>query len=54
MSPPSPYQESNRRVNNPLIDLIETEKKYLKDLKCLLQVSKLAYKLSFKTFPNIF
>lgn len=47
MSPPSPYQESNRRVNNPLIDLIETEKKYLKDLKCLLQVSKMLINLIY-------
>ncbi|GBC02690.1 hypothetical protein RclHR1_04760005 [Rhizophagus clarus] len=37
VSPPSPYQDSYRKVNNPLVDLIETEYKYLEDLKCLLQ-----------------
>ncbi|RIA95246.1 hypothetical protein C1645_734218 [Glomus cerebriforme] len=37
MSPPSPYKDSYRKPNNPLVDLIETEQKYLDDLKCLLQ-----------------
>ncbi|CAI2165174.1 4312_t:CDS:10 [Funneliformis geosporum] len=46
LSPPSPYQDSytfhskqidKPKANNPLVDLIETEKKYVTDLKCLLQ-----------------
>ena len=46
MSPPSPYQDSytfhskqidKPKANNPLVDLIETEKTYVSDLKCLLQ-----------------
>ncbi|CAG8457990.1 8829_t:CDS:10 [Funneliformis mosseae] len=46
LSPPSPYQDSHAfnskqidkpKANNPLVDLIETEKIYVSDLKCLLQ-----------------